>query len=211
MSPSTDLFSSPSAVIPFTLRQRAGSLAVYYAANSDPLFAGFDFLAGLNFDVNLCAGYPAIHARIEDYAGSGYRTICGWIQLVTRVDQDSHDPAAARRVTSVSIDLAPAFADTGLPFACFGNLPQFFDAPCRNLNDSAELRWTADTFLTATPLRSRADPIQCLAAFRWGYTETDLPGQPPVLLPLEVTGAAAWNHHLAFLAEQFPDWTFQPA
>jgi hypothetical protein len=205
------LLDNPSAVIPFQLRGCDGRIAVYYGVNTDPVKAGFDFLAGLNFDVDLCRGYPVVHARIEDYSGSGYRTICGWIQLVTRKDQDSTDPAQARTTTSVSIDVAPAFQELNLPFACFGNLPQFFDAPCLNLGDSARLVWTADAFLTTTPLRSPDDPIECLAGFRWGYIETNVPDQAPVILPLEVIGADAWNEHLPFLKKEFPTWTFEPA
>jgi hypothetical protein len=205
------LYDNPSARIPFQLRGCDGKLAVYYGTNTDPVKAGFDFLAGLNFDANLCLGYPVIHARVEDYAGSGYRTIFGWIQLVTRMDQDSIDPAQARTTISTSIDIAPAFQELNLPFVCFGNLPQFFDAPCLNINESARLVWTADTFLTTTPLRSAEEPIQCLACFRWGYIETNVPGQSPVILPLEVTSPEAWNKHLPFLAKEYSNWTFEPA
>ena len=123
-----------ATVIPFMLRGREGRVGVYYGANDDPVKSGFDSL-NLNFDTNLCRGYPAIHACIEEYAGSGYRTVCGWIQIVTRVDFNGQGGA----VTSVSLDIAPAFQDLDLPFACFGNLPQFFDAPCLNLGGSAEL------------------------------------------------------------------------
>jgi hypothetical protein len=202
-----DLFNQPCAVIPFTLRDRPGKVAVYYGANTDHMLAGFDFLTGINFDLRLCRGYPLVHARIEEYTGSGYRTVCAWMQVVTRVDAAAHDPAAAR-VRSQSIDVAPAFQELDLPFTCFGNLPQFFDAPASNLNGSAELTWTADTFLTTTPLRSRNDPIERLAGFRWGYSETDTPGSLPVLQPLEVTGTQVWNDLLPFLRGRFTGWSF---
>jgi hypothetical protein len=205
------LLDSPSAVLSFHLRGFDGRIGVYYGPNSDAVRAGFDFLAGLNFDVDLCRGYPVIHARVEDYAGSGYRTVMAWIQLVTRVDQDSVDPHQAKSTTSVSIDLAPAFQDLRLPFVCFGNLPQFFDAPCKNLNDSARLVWTADTFLVSTPLRSKEEPITWLAGFRWGYVETNIAGQRPALLPLEATGPEQWNTHLPFLREAYPEWVFEAA
>ena len=76
------LYDKAAAVIPFNLRGFDGSVAVYYGVNDDPAKAGFDFLAGLNFDINLCLGYPVIHARIESYAGTGYRTFCGWLQVL---------------------------------------------------------------------------------------------------------------------------------
>jgi hypothetical protein len=205
------LFDHLSAEIPFHLRGHEGKIAIYYGQNDDPVKAGFDFLAGLNFDINLCRGYPVIHARVEDYAGSGYRTILGWIQLVTRQDQDAVDPSHARTTTTVSIDVAPAFQKLNLPFTCFGNLPQFFDAPCLNLGESARLVWTADTFLTTTPLRSASDPIELLAGFRWGYIETNVPGESPILLPLQVTGGEAWNAQLDFLRIMYGEWTFSPA
>lgn len=210
MSEQWSIYASPSAEIPFTLRDYPGILRVYYGVNTDAVKAGFDFLGGLNFNPDFCKGYPVVHARIEDYAGSGYRTVCAWIQVVTRVDIDSHD-AAANAVITASLDIAPAFEGLGLPFVCLGNLPQFFDAPCHNLNASAELRWTADTFLTTMPMRSRDEAIQCLASFRWGYDENDLPGTLPVQHPLEVTSGDAWNHHLPFLRGEFPGWTFQDA
>ena len=205
------LYTRPAAVIPFTLAGCAGQVAVYYAANDDPRCAGFDALAGLPFDINLCRGYPVVHARIEEYAGTGYRTFCGWIQLVTRVDVASHHPAQALSVTSTSVDLAPSLEEAGMPWCSYGNLPQLFDAPCRNLGPSAELRWTADTFLTTVPGRSRGEGIAWLLGFRWGYTETDIPGQAPALWPLEVTGADAWNAHLPALRRAYPAWPFREA
>jgi hypothetical protein len=88
-------FSRPFAAIPFRLRVRAGRIAVFYRPNADPLWAGFDILAGLDFNLHLCRGYPVIYARIEDYAGSGYRAVCGWLQFMTRAEKDSHNPDMA--------------------------------------------------------------------------------------------------------------------
>ena len=165
-------------------------------------------LGDLGFDPELCRGYPLLVARVEEFGGTGYRSLCGWIQIVTRGDLDGHDPATARRQVSSSVDVMPAFEALGLPFAGFGSLPQFVDAPCRNLGASAELRWTADTFLVTVPLRTRTEPIEPLCGFRWGYVETDRPAEWPTLLPLEVTGPEAWSGHLEYLSRTFPDWTF---
>jgi hypothetical protein len=198
-----------AASIPFTLKGRKGQVAVSYGMNDDPVKAGFDSLPGLNFDIDRCRGYPAMHARIESYEGSGYRTFCGWIQIVTNIYLDSHEPGQATPETFVSIDVAPAFQELKIPFASHGNLPQFFDAPCLNLGGYAELRWTADTFLTSIPTRSRDEEIAWLLGFRWGYTENDIPGESPTLLPLEVTDAQVWNQHLPFLREQYESWKFK--
>jgi hypothetical protein len=205
------LYDRAAALIPFSLRERSGTVAVYYALNDDPIHAGFDFLAGLNFTVDQCRGNPVIHARVERYAGSGYRTLCGWIQVVTAVYRDSHDREEARTTTRVSVDDVPALAGSDVPYVSFGNLPQLFDAPCHNLGESAELRWMADTFLTTLPLRSRDEEIEWLLGFRWGYLEDDRPDQKPILLPLEVTDARAWNGHLPLLAREYGGWRFKGA
>lgn len=198
-----------AASIPFRLKGHHGKVAVSYGRNDDPVKAGFDSLPGLNFDLDRCRGYPVMHARIENYEGSGYRTFCGWIQIVTNIYLDSHDTEQAKPETFVSIDVAPAFQEVDIPFASYGNLPQFFDAPCLNLGGYAELRWTADTFLTSIPTRSRDEEISWLSGFRWGYTENDIPGESPTLLPMEVTDAQVWNNHLPYLREQYRSWKFK--
>jgi hypothetical protein len=204
-------YSKPQKSIPFRLNDHQGKVSVYYGANKDPHWVGFDSLPGINFDFQRSRGYPVIHARIELYGGTGYRMFCGWIQIVTSVYRDSHDPKIARSETFVSADMAPAFEEAGIPFAAYGYLPQLFDAPCLNSGDGVELRWTADTFLTTAPMRARDETISRLLGFRWGYTENDNPGKKPVLLPLQVTDGEAWNQYLPYLREQFSQWKFQPA
>ena len=201
----------PTLSIPFVLHGVHGKLAIEYGPSQDPIEAGFAVLGDLGFDIGLCRGYPMLVARIDEFGATGYRSVCGWMQIVTRHDRDSHAAGSATVATSSSIDLPPAFEGLGLPFAVYGSLPQFVDAPCRNLNASAELRWVADTFLVSPPLRSRGGPIERLAGFRWGYVETDRSSEPPTLLPLEVTGPEAWNRHLEYLRRTFPDWIFSAA
>jgi hypothetical protein len=131
--------------------------------------------------------------------------------VVTNLRWRAHDGQQTQPEASASVDICPSMSESGLPFYAFGSLPQLFDAPCRNLGDSAELRWTADTFLTTVPLRSRDEGLSWLAGFRWGYTESDIPGQKPVLLPLEITGAQAWNEQLPVLQRECGNWRFAPA
>jgi hypothetical protein len=200
-----------TATIPFWLKGYDGRVSVYYGVNEDPVKVGFDSLPGLNFDIDMCRGYPVMQARIENYEGSGYRTFCGWIQVVTNTYLDSHNREKAKPETFVSLDIGPAFQESDIPFASFGNLPQFFDAPCLNLGKYAELRWTADTFLTSIPARSRNEEISWLLGFRWGYIENDIPGQKPALLPIEITDPQVWNNHLPYLREQYGNWKFKDA
>jgi hypothetical protein len=197
------------ATLPFCLHGRQGQVAVYYGVNSDPVYAGFDALAGLGFDPALCAGYPAVHARIEAFEGTGYRALCGWIQIITSERYGADDPARQRPQRAVDVDLAPALEACAMPFCCVGYRPELFDAPCRNLGPSAELRWAAETFLVTVPARSRQEEIACLAGFRWGYTEAM--DQPVRVHPLVVTGAGAWNAHLPFLRATYAGWRFGEA
>jgi hypothetical protein len=201
-------YNCAAKLIPFKLKGYNGKVSAYYEVNDDPIRVGFDSLPGIPFDIHLSRGYPVIHARIENYEGSGYRLFCGWIQIVTSVYRDSYDPKLARSETFISTDTAPAFDETGIPFAAYGYLPQLFDAPCLNLGNAADLCWTADTFLTTVPMRSREEGISWLLGFRWGYTENDIPSEKPTLLPLEVTAGQIWNDHIPFLREQFHDWRF---
>jgi len=203
------LYNQAAASIPFDLKGRKGTVAVYYGVNDDPVKVGFDTVPGLNFDIALSRGYPVIHARIDQYAGSGYRMLCGWIQIITSVYRDSYDNRIAQTQTFVSTDVAPAFSELDMPFTNFGYLPQLFDAPCCNLGPYAELTWIADTFLTTIPLRSKDEAIERLLGFRWGYTENNLPDQAPVMLPLEVTAANVWNGHLSHLRMEYSSWKFK--
>ena len=194
--------------IPFTHFGRRGIVAVTYGATDDPQVAGFDILPGMRFDIAQCRGYPTMAAVIESYEGKGYRTICGWIQIVTGVRTGGGKPLE----TLIEVDTLPAMGDIPVPFASMGNLPQMFDAPCHNLNGYDQLHWTADTFLTTIPIRSREEDIRRLLGFRWGYTESADPARHPVArLPFAVTGPEAWNALLPTLRKDYSTWRFVPA
>jgi len=202
-------YDKAAELIPFSLRGYSGEVAIYYGINNDPIKVGFDFLTGLNFNIDLSRGYPVIHARIERYEGSGYRTFCGWIQIVTSVYLDSHEKEKVHTKTEVSVDVCPSFRESDIPFGSYGYFPQLFDAPCHNLGEYAELYWTADTFLTTIPTRSRNEEISWLLGFRWGYVENDVPDQKPILLPLEITDVQVWNSHIPYLRKEFKSWRFK--
>jgi len=196
--------------IPFQHCGRSGELEVHYRALRDPIDAGFDVIPNLSFDIRLAIGYPEMTARIVKYAGGGARALLGWIQVVTNERMSKTDVVGPQRITTTICDILPSMMDARTPFMFFGELPQVYDAPCRNLGDSAELKWYADTFLTNVPIRSRLEPIDCLAAFRWGYIEDATSRLQPVeLLPLTVEGQETWRMHQPFLQREYPDWRFQ--
>ena len=193
--------------IPFEHNGRRGTVAVTYGVTGDPRVSGFDILPGMKFDVAQCRGYPTIAGVIDSYEGTGYRTLCGWIQIVTGVRTASGKPSE----TSISVDMLPAMGGIPMPFMSMGNLPQMFDAPCRNLNGYDSLHWTADTFLTTVPIRSRDESIHRLLGFRWGYTENaDTVHHPVMPLPLTVTTAQEWNALLPTLRKDYASWQFAP-
>jgi hypothetical protein len=195
--------------IPFTLNDRSGRVAVGYGPGQDPVQAGFDALPGINLPLERCLGYPVMHAQIDQYDGSGYRTLCGWIQIVTRECYAKGDTERENLLRSRSVDLAPSMHGMGIPWVTYGTLPSIFDAPCLNLGGNAELTWTADTFLTTLPLHSREEPIDWLLGFRWGYREYDpASGRPIELLSLQITDGQIRNHHLEFLRREFATWRF---
>ena len=199
----------PVRSIPFTLFGRRGQLAVRYGVTVDPEALGFDVIPGLGLHPEACRGYPTIHATLEHYRGAGYRTLCGWIQVITAERHRAGIAAAASPDTSIAVDQFPSMVGIDMPFAIAGFLPELFDAPCGNLNGYDRLRWTADTFLTTVPLRSRTEPIHRLAGVRWGYiSDTTHKDRPVSPLPLEVTGGQAWNALLPLLRTRFPDWRF---
>jgi hypothetical protein len=203
-----DLSGEPT-IIPFTLQGRRGKVAVKYGTTEDPVASGYDVVPGMHIDIGVCRGYPTIDGVVESYEGSGYRELCGWIQVITDHRYRTMDESDAAAVTSQSIDKFPSMMDLNIPFVSFGMFPKFFDAPCGNLNDSARLRWTADTFLTTAPLRSRDEEIHRLLGIRWGYTESqDRERHPVSPFPLVVTGPETWNALLPFLKQQFADWRF---
>jgi hypothetical protein len=200
------LDNQPAIVIPFSLNEHDGKVVVYYGKNDDPIKAGFDIVPDLNFEIDLVRGYPMMHARVENYSGSGYRMLCGWIQIVT---EEFYPSEGGRIDKSVFVDVLPSMQVFGIPFASFGYLPQLFDAPAHNIGKHAKLRWVADTFLTTVPMRSTEGRISCITGFRWGYVEHDNPKRKPTsILPLEIISKEVWNSHVPLLEKEYNAWNF---
>jgi hypothetical protein len=200
------LYDEPTMIIPFKHCKHDGRIVIYYGENEDPVKAGFDIIPNLKFDINLCRGFPVIHARIE-YSGLGYRQLYGWIQITTNEYYRSGEKGKVKRLSST--DVVPSMQDLSFPFASFGNLPEMFDAPCYNIGNNAKLRWVADTFLTTVPRRSIEEKISYIKGFRWGYIEYANPRQnPPSILPLQTISKDVWNSYLSLLRKQFKKWKF---
>jgi len=121
----------PEVTIPFRHRERSGSVVVSYGRVEDPVSVGFDSLAALSFnslaalgfDINLTRGYPMMHARINTYEGFGYRTICGWIQVVSDRFYNSYEDKIEPVEQSVSVDRYQSIQNLEMPFFAYGNLP----------------------------------------------------------------------------------------
>jgi hypothetical protein len=199
-------------VIPFTLYGRTGKVTVTYGVTEDMVASGYDVVLKPGFDPAMCRGYPTVKSAIDAYSGAGYSTLWGWIQVVTAAYYGPGGEGATPVETTSSVDKLPSMMDIDVPFASFGNSPQAFDAPCRNLNGHTVLRWTADTFLTTVPIRTRDEEIHRVIGFRWGYREYDPESHRPVApMPLEVTGRAAWNACLPVMRTNCPSWRFAGA
>lgn len=204
----TDLPTAhPPDELRFTLRGRAGRVAVRFAANDDPSRWGLDLLQ-LPWPADLARGLPVIEATVA-YDGEGYGAAMGWIQVV-RIHVDEHSAplvAGAEKAPAgehLWVDVAPSLRDTGVPFVSFGARPVLFDAP---VSTESRVRFVADSFLTASDdalISRRSRPFFGL---RWGYATDDGPCEllPPVRLEVD-----AWREALPVLRAQFAEWEFEP-
>jgi hypothetical protein len=194
--------------IAFVHQDRAGILAVQYGPNDSVTASGFDLLQGRGFDVSMCLGYPTMRAWVSAYAGSGYRTLLAWIQIVTDHYYGRTDDEAPAHVVA-EIDASPALRALGVPFFAYGYPAAIYDAPCNNLGAHARLEWAADTFLVTFPSPLNDNEIAFLAGFRWGYAEWDEGGQRQVALrPLMALERTAWEAHLPMLQRECPAWRY---
>ena len=187
--------------IPFSHMARQGLLIADYKKNPGAVESGFDAL-NVSFDRELCTMYPTVHAFIESYEGTGYRTDMAFVQIITR-QETLHD-----ETTRTLISCDNCF--DALPFFAYGYPPAMYDAPCHNLNSCKKLLWTADTFLVTTPSRMNSHTVSFLAGFSWGYSEWDNYGSEVAaeMLPIKEIQGSVWNSHLELLRKDFPAFNF---
>jgi len=195
--------------IPFCLNDKKGIVEVCYEKNNSVHKSGFDLLSGLNFNAEMCIGYPTMRASIKSYEGTGYYTACAWIQIITDRFFSLVKDTSPKEIVS-EVDVSNNMRKREVPFFSYGYPAEIYDAPCNNLGKYARLEWIADTFLVTLPSRMNNDIISYLVGFRWGYEESEIETNRHVkILPLEVTDSTVWNGHLAMLRDNFPNWNFE--
>lgn len=195
--------------IPFVLNDRTGIVEVCYEENKNSNESGFELLKGLGFDVEMCKGYPTMHAYIKSFNGTGYYTSSAWIQIITDKFYSSLQDDIPEDVLS-EVDISENMRKLGVPFLAIGNPAEIYDAPCNNLGKYARLEWIADTFLVTHPSRMNDNTISYILGFRWGYEESDVEGERNVIIsPIEIIDSSIWTKHLPMLKENFPHWKFE--
>ena len=101
------------------------------------------------------------------------------------------------------IDGPPLLQGLGVPFVSFGTRPTLFDAPASTESD---VRFVADSFLTASPDAVVGRSSRPCLGLRWGYATRA--GDDPDLLPPTPLGIEHWREALPILEEHFPEWSF---
>lgn len=190
--------------ITFCLRGIQNTIEVIYKVNESAEESGFDALLDLPFDPNLCIGYPTIHAFIKNMTNTGYRRLCGWIQLVQR-EYFSSESLEKPDQNEISIDSNdPAFI-----YFAYGNPAEIYDAPCNNLNGNVKGKWTAYTYLVDIPSRMNGKKLSFLAGFQWGYEEAMKNGKINVKIQdIKELNKEIWNKHILHLKEQYPQYEY---
>lgn len=180
-------------IIPFSVNDERGSITVRVTPNAGAKRSGFDIL-GPMIDWNL-KGFPVMKATVA-FDGTGYRAIFGWIQIV-HLDF----PHDGRKRTVV--DVIPSHIGLGVPFAYFGHLPSFFDAPARHPRSPGS--FTAEAFLCKPPLLARTGSIKFISGFRWGYKISGVSGALEHF-PVKRIGASAWAKNRDLITKKYPKW-----
>lgn len=177
--------------IPFNLRDKENNLIVEYNEMPNASESGFCALK-LPFDVNLCIGYPMLHAYFESLNLKGYERACGWIQIIKREEYNTIDGKEVSNVV-YDLDVSEEMRSHELPYFALGYPAELFDAPCNNLNGNEKLIWRAYTYLVDVPSRMNDWQLLFLAGFSWGYSE-DVEGNVQ-LLDFELLSEEDWNEH----------------
>jgi len=192
---------------PFVLHGAAGAVTVDFRANDDPEHWGYAIL-GLPWPTTCAHGLPVLTAGVS-LAAAGYSTVMGLIQVVRITVSESSEslvPGGEKAPPGEHawVDGPPNLRGLGVPFVSFGSCPTLFDAPA---STESEIRFVADSFLTASPdglIRRCSRP--CLG-LRWGYATN--PRTRPTLLSPTTLEQSDWRDAVPLLREHFPDWTFE--
>lgn len=193
---------------PFSFRGREGSAAVTYRGNEDPERWGYGLL-GLPWPSSLATGLPVLEVDVSTPL-EGYAAAMGWIQVVRIHVSDSSTSLVPGSEKAPSgdhtwVDVPPQLQALGVPFVSFGRCPTLFDAPASTESD---VRFVADSFLTASPDALISRRSQACFGLRWGYA-TKL-GERAEILPLTLLQRSDWEQAIPTLQGHFPDWAFEP-
>lgn len=192
--------------IKFILNNRKGIINIDYTTNNDVIESGFDMLSHLGMDINMCIGYPTLHAYITDFESTGYRRYCGWIQIL-KCDYFDSENDIQPLYTKFFID---GDSQNNSPFFAYGYPAELYDAPCNNLGDNGKLVWTAYTYLVEMPTHITKSTISFVAGFKWGYTEWDELGKRKVtIMPIQELSYSSWNNNLNLLKEKLPNFSYR--
>jgi hypothetical protein len=193
---------------PFSFRGREGSASVRYRENEDPERWGYGLL-GLPWPTSLAVGLPVLEVEVSTPL-EGYGAVLGWIQVVRiHVAESSTSLVPGNEKAPPGdhtwVDVPPHLQGLGVPFLSYGRCPTLFDAPASTESD---IRFVADSFLTAGPDALVSRRSQPCFGLRWGYA-TRL-GQKAELLPPTLLHGGDWEDARPVLQEHFPDWSFEP-
>jgi hypothetical protein len=181
-------------------------VTVELEANGDPNHWGFGVL-GLPWPEHLALGLPVLEATVS-YPGKGYAAVMGWIQVVRiHVSERSESLVSEGEKAPVGdhawVDGPPHLRGLGIPFVSFGLRPTLFDAP---MSTESDVRFVADSFLTASPDALISRRSQPCSGFRWGYS-TQAGSAAQLLSPI-LLNDDDWREALPILEEQFSEWSF---
>jgi hypothetical protein len=193
---------------PFTLGGEQGAVTVEFQQNDDPDRWGYRVLE-LPWPWSLAKGLPVIQARVSTPL-EGYAAVMAWIQIVrihvaetsaSLVPGGEKPPAGDH----TWVDGPPQLRGLGVPFVSFGPSASLSDAPA---STESEIRFIADSFLTASPDAVVSRRSAACFGLRWGYaTRGDEPAELIEPTPLNPHD---WEEALPILRETYPDWIFDP-
>ena len=175
----------------FSFRGHEGSATVTYRGNEDPERWGYGLL-GLPWPSSLATGLPVLEVDVSTPL-EGYGAVMGWIQVVRIHVADSSTSLVpgnekAPAGDHIWVDVPPQLQALGVPFVSFGRCPTLFDAPASTESD---VRFVADSFLTASPDALVSRRSQACFGLRWGYS-TKL-GEPAELVPPTLLHRSDWE------------------
>ena len=181
--------------IPYSHNDKSCIMEIEYDVNSSPITSGFEIVKNLVPDLNICIGYPTMHAYIKKHEGYGFSRYCGFIQILEIKTKNEN-----YRMIDVP------FAEKGIPFFAYGSPPEAYDAPVNNYGLGNELEWIAKTFLVDMPSFVNNNIVSFLAGFKWGYNSNAEKNID--IMPVEIINQDNWTEEISFLKENCPNWNF---